>query len=133
MKYLLFDAYSNVTEVSESTPGAQAFEDAEANTLIANSKKSAIEKQFQANISSGYADATTGITVSISDGDRQQFDLLDNHLKRAGAADTDDVTIADLNGQPHTLTVSEFRALLVRAGAYYLVLWETKVSAVTTI
>jgi hypothetical protein len=85
-----------------------------------------VQSGFDSALAKGYSDATTGLTLAITDVDRQQFDALDAHLTRAGTADDSDVTIADISRVAHVLTFAAFRALLVRAGDYYLGLWQTK-------
>ncbi|XHR27598.1 MAG: hypothetical protein ACFUZC_16860 [Chthoniobacteraceae bacterium] len=84
-----------------------------------------LQKEFEASLVKGYADKDLGFTIAIEDGDRQQFNDLEQHLTRKSAADDDPVTIKALDGNLHQITRGQFRQLLIRAGDYYLSLWGT--------
>jgi hypothetical protein len=84
-----------------------------------------LQKEFESDLAKGYADKELGITIAIGDADRQQFNDLEQHLTRKSAADDASVTIKALDGNLHQITRGQFRELLIRAGDYYLSLWNT--------
>jgi hypothetical protein len=84
-----------------------------------------LQKEFEADLAKGYADKELGLTIAIGDGDRQQFNDLEQHLTRKSAADDAPVTIKAIDGSLHQITRGQFRQLLIRAGDYYLSLWGT--------
>jgi hypothetical protein len=82
-----------------------------------------LQKEFEADLAKGYTDKELGITIAIEDGDRQQFNDLEQHLTRKVVADDQPVAIKLLNGSLRQITRSQFHQLLIRAGDYYLSLW----------
>ena len=84
-----------------------------------------LQKEFESDLAKGYADKELGITIAIEDGDRQQFNDMEQHLTRKSASDDAPVTIKALDGSLHQITRAQFRQLLIRAGDYYLSLWGT--------
>lgn len=97
-------------------------EDAYAQKQTALAK---LQKEFEADLAKGYADKDLGVTIAIADGDRQQFNDLEQHLSRKAVADDEPVTIKLLDGSLHQITRGQFHQLLIRAGDYYLSLWST--------
>ena len=91
---------------------------AQKQTALAN-----LQKEFVAYLAKGYADKDLCITIAIADGDRQQFNDLEQHLTRKAVADEQPVGIKLLDGSLHQLTRGQFHQLLIRAGDYYLSLW----------
>ncbi len=84
-----------------------------------------LQKDFETDLSKGYADTELGITIAIEDGDRQQFNDLEQHLTRKAAPDDQLVTIKALGGSLNQISRGQFRQLMVRAGDYYIFLWST--------
>jgi hypothetical protein len=82
-----------------------------------------LQKEFESDLAKGYADKELGITIAIGDGDRQQFNDLEQHLTRKAVADDQPVAIKLLDGSPHQITRGQFHQLLIRAGDCYLSLW----------
>ena len=82
-----------------------------------------LQRQFEVDLAKGYKDEELGITIAITDGDRQQFNDLEQHLIRKSVADEQPVGIKLLDGSLHQLTRGQFHQLLIRAGDYYLSLW----------
>ena len=84
-----------------------------------------LQKEFEADLAKGYADKELGITIAIADGDRQQFNDLEQHFTRKAVPDDQPVTIKLLDGSLHQITRGQFHELLILAGDYYLSLWST--------
>lgn len=63
------------------------------------------------------------ITLASADGDRNNFTQLLAHLTNAGTADTESITIADLTGTLHTMTVKQFKKLMIAYGHAYYAMW----------
>ena len=85
-----------------------------------------LEKDFEADLSKGYADKELGIVIAIGDGDRQQFNDLEQHLTRKAVPDDQPVTIKLLDGSLHQVTRGQFHQLVIRAGDYYLSRWNDR-------
>ena len=82
-----------------------------------------LQKEFEADLAKGFVDKDLGITIAIGDGDRQQFNDLEQHLSRKVVPDGQPITIKLLDGSLHQITRGQFHQLLIRAGDYYLSLW----------
>lgn len=111
-------------DYADETAFASAFKlvtrDAYAAKQTALSK---LQRQFEADLAKGYTDKEPGITIAIGDGDRQQFNDLEQHLTRKAVADDQLVAIKLLDGSLHQVTRGQFHQLLICAGDYYLSLW----------
>jgi len=55
-----------------------------------------------------------GIKLAVEEQDQNAFALID----LAGMADTDSITIKDVDGNTHNVTVAEFKAIMVAYGNY---------------
>ncbi|XHR30518.1 MAG: hypothetical protein ACFUZC_08135 [Chthoniobacteraceae bacterium] len=84
-----------------------------------------LQKEFETDLAKGYADKELGLTIAIEDGDRQQFNDLEQHLVRKAVSDDQTMTIKLLDGSLYQITRGQFHQLLIRAGDYYLSLWNT--------
>ena len=82
-----------------------------------------LQRDFESDLAKGYADKDLGITIAIGDGDRQQFNDLEQHLSRKAVPDNQLIIIKLLDGSLHQITRGQFHQLLIRAGDYYLTLW----------
>jgi hypothetical protein len=90
-----------------------------------NNKINELSNSYNIALNTGYADATTGITLAIEDADRlmfgQQLTLMS--LATSLGQTIPDQTIADINGALHTLTAMNLSILLLHYGMYYQILW----------
>ena len=84
-----------------------------------------LQKEFEADLAKGYSDKELGISIAIGDGDRQQFNDLEQHLARKAVPDDQPVTIKLLDGSLRQITRVQFHELLIHAGDYYLSLWSS--------
>lgn len=113
-------------DYADETAFASAFnltaKDAYAQKQTALAK---LQKEFEADLAKGYTNKDLGFTIAIEDGDRQQFNDLEQHLTRKAAADDESVTLKAIDGNLHQITRGQFRQLLICAGDYYLSLWST--------
>lgn len=80
------------------------------------------DRIYHTAIEAGY-DTGDGYTLGISDSDRFNWTQLLVLLRESGAADTTNVTIADISGSMHNITLADFRQKMVAAGIYYQQLW----------
>lgn len=82
---------------------------------------------FNVAIQNGF-DTGLGFTLALHDADRSAFTqmlVLVNTAKEKGLiTDATPQTIADIDGQPRTLTTGEFTRLMLAYGSYYKGLWD---------
>lgn len=80
------------------------------------------------SLSLGYTDAILGITIGIDSASAQSFvnDLAGVEATLNSGITLENVAIADLDGNFHTLTVNEYRALISRAWMASRNLWAIK-------
>ena len=129
MKTFIGSLESGFIEVEAGFPGAIPMDEQELAALQRQSKIRRIGVEFDAEISLGFHDEETGITVAIGDNDRVQFDALDSQLRRLNAPDEMPLEIADINGRMWSITVGVFRGLITRGGMYYMALWKQRKEA----
>lgn len=87
------------------------------------------QRIFLEAVAAGY-DTGLGYTIGITDADRSQFTQLLVIFQTASAPDDTDVSIADITGQLHQVTLADFRTLMVAAGLYYQTLWTNYKTAI---
>jgi hypothetical protein len=94
------------------------------------SKSLELKDSFDNAVSEGYYDETLNVTIKIADDDRNQFTqriTLLGLIPEAYRPET--TTITDINGIPHTISLSEFFRLMLYMGMFYdTQIWNKKVS-----
>ena len=84
---------------------------------------------FAEKVKDGY-DTGLGYTIGITDADRNQWVQLLVMMREGNAPDDTTVSISDITGQLHQVTLAEFRTLMVAAGLYYQTLWTNYKTAI---
>jgi len=87
-------------------------------------KYARIEADFQAAIAAGIT--VSGITLAANDSDRARFVELLTLLREANAPEDMPVTIADIAGTTHRVTVADLRRIMVQYGLAVQANWTTK-------
>lgn len=59
-----------------------------------------------------------GIKLAVEEQDQNAFARMNTLIDLAGMADTDSITIKDIDGISHEITVTEFKAIMVAYGNY---------------
>lgn len=79
-------------------------------------------------IAAGYEVSPEGFTLRLGDEDRDKFTQMLTLLREleflGGITDETPQTIADINGNIHTITTLRFRQIMVGYGLYYKNLWD---------
>jgi hypothetical protein len=84
-----------------------------------------LETSYRAALASGYTNDTFNITLAIEEKDRLAFGQLLTMLKLAEDLHqtVGNQSIADINGNLHSLSVANLKALMLYYGVYYQTLW----------
>lgn len=88
------------------------------------------EVDFNNAVGAGYLDPNTSITFGINDGDRimwnQFLTLINTQLDAGSIQASSTVTVLDITGMVHQITVAQAKQAISDLGLYYYNLWVNK-------
>lgn len=88
------------------------------------------DSEFQSKVDAGYNIPETSIILPLSDNDRNQFAnllvLLKEGIDLGKLTNDTDITIKDIDGNIHTVTIGDYKSIIFDYGFYYKTIWDSK-------
>ena len=104
-----YDQWTQKLETSETV-------DANANTVTYGWTVTALTQQEIDDKTPDHYTTTGGIKLAVEESDQNAFARMNTLIDLAAMADTDNVTIKDVFGATHSVTVADYRSIMVAYG-----------------